>query len=85
MKSGICPKCQSQNVYVNNGDVLRQRGEVYGIQLSLDSSLFKLNVYLCENCGYVEIYSDNLSDERKPFSLTMGLRVDEEWKRVNSE
>lgn len=85
MKSGICPKCQSENVYVNNEDVLHQRGESYGIQLFLDNSLFKLNVYLCENCGYIEIYSDNLSDESNPFSLTMGLRMDEEWKRVGKE
>ena len=84
MKTGICPKCQSNSVYVKDGKGLRMQGEAYGVQVHIDS-LFKLKTYLCENCGYIELYSDNLSDERKPVTRAVDLNKSEEWKKVESK
>ena len=59
MKSGICPKCGSNEVY---GDLNSTHG------ISVDRmSLPQINTILlaCSDCGYLEFYIDNEKDLEK--------------------
>jgi hypothetical protein len=56
VKSGICPKCQSHNVY--SGTNVFPKSGPFGsnsIPVSL-TSIAALNNYVCIDCGYVESY-----------------------------
>ncbi|MBZ0310188.1 MAG: hypothetical protein K8I82_29275 [Anaerolineae bacterium] len=78
MKSGICPKCGSKDVYA--GSTLPPRGkagphEVNSIPITAGvlPSVVALDNYVCVNCGYVESY---ISDPAKLHKIA------EHWPRV---
>ena len=59
MKNGICPKCESKEVY---GDVNNPHG------ISVDKLAFSpMNTILlvCADCGYLEFYVENEKDLEK--------------------
>lgn len=56
MKSGVCPKCDSKNVYC--GTNIFPKSGPFGsnsIPVSL-TSIAALDNYVCVDCGYVESY-----------------------------
>ena len=56
MKSGICPKCESREVY-GNGD--------WSHGIGVDRmAIFPMNTILlvCADCGYLEFYVENEKD-----------------------
>lgn len=56
MKSGTCPKCQSNTVY--------QRSIPGGYRSALFfafDAVVRLEDYICGSCGYVESYLENLN------------------------
>ena len=56
MKSGICPKCQSDQVY--SGAAIALKKGPFGsnaVPISL-TSIAALDNYICKACGYVESY-----------------------------
>jgi len=53
MKSGICPKCQSDQVYV--ADRAYDEG---GLLRFSPFSAARKQFYICRECGYVESYLD---------------------------
>lgn len=56
MKSGVCPKCDSKNVY--SGANIFPKSGPFGsnsIPVSL-TSIAALDNYVCVDCGYVESY-----------------------------
>lgn len=59
MKSGICPKCNSKEIY---GDL----NHPHGIQVQ-KFAFTPVNTILlvCANCGYLEFYVENDSDLEK--------------------
>ena len=57
MKSGKCPKCESQEVHI----VSSLRTDL-AIPLSLLSGSAPINLYVCVRCGYVEIYVHDMTD-----------------------
>ena len=64
MKSGKCPKCQSNNVY--SGAKVFPKSGPFGsnsIPVSL-TSIAALDNYVCVDCGYIESYveSDKLEE-----------------------
>ncbi|MBX7094899.1 MAG: hypothetical protein K1X56_09265 [Flavobacteriales bacterium] len=64
-KSGICPKCGSQNILTNKG--VSKRGERSSMAVSSFTSLF-IEVYMCTDCGFFEEYIDE-ADLRNPKKL----------------
>jgi predicted nucleic-acid-binding Zn-ribbon protein len=51
MKSGVCPKCKSEEVYVDNG--IR-----HGIVVPIHAlSVHPTELYVCANCGFLEFYA----------------------------
>ena len=62
MKSGKCPKCQSEAVYVGS-EVFPKSGPFgsNAIPVSL-TSMAALDNYVCGDCGYVEQY---IADDSK--------------------
>ncbi len=67
MKEGICPKCQSSEVY--SGASIKMKGGAYGCNtFPLGGPLrghVALDNYVCFQCGYVESYVGNKSDLEK--------------------
>lgn len=63
LKSGLCPKCGSDEVYTSRG--LDKRGERMTLVISSMKWYF-LDTYLCINCGHFEEYipEEDLKDEK---------------------
>jgi predicted nucleic-acid-binding Zn-ribbon protein len=70
MKSGRCTKCHSNNVHVVNS--LRNHVVVPLSLLSMVGSATSL--YVCVDCGYLEIYVQDLTDLQK---------IGETWPKVS--
>lgn len=70
MRSGICPKCESPNIYVKkNGVYAVKHYDLYldwGESSSYDS-------YVCTRCGYFENYLTNISILKK---------ISEKWDKI---
>ena len=49
MKSGICPKCKSEEVYVDSS---ARHGVIVPI-----STYHQTDLYVCADCGYLEYYA----------------------------
>ncbi len=64
-KTGICPKCNSSEIYNNSKET--PRGERCAIPLSAWSLPLKIHTYLCLECGFVEeyIHPNDLLNEKK--------------------
>lgn len=60
MKSGVCPKCNSEEVYVHKAP--GPHGLIIPIQTfaAQPSSLF-----ICADCGYIEVYAETGFDLSK--------------------
>jgi predicted nucleic-acid-binding Zn-ribbon protein len=75
MKSGVCPKCGSTEVY-SGAHISNKRGGYYANTIPLGGYWAQgvaLDNYVCVNCGYVESY---ISDEK-------ALReIAQKWPRV---
>lgn len=65
MKNGICPKCNQKEVYLR--DSLRND---FSIALGMFGSA-ATNIYVCANCGYVEIY---VAEERDFAAIAQKLK-----------
>jgi predicted nucleic-acid-binding Zn-ribbon protein len=77
MKStGICPKCNSRELYTNTG--LVKRGDRSLLAISNWKSLF-IDVYICATCGFMEEYI--AARELENPSTLEKLRTF--WKKVN--
>ena len=59
MKSGICPKCNSEEVYV---DSTNRHGIVIPIQ---SFAIHPTHLYICADCGYLEFYAQTGFDLQK--------------------
>ena len=76
LKSGICPKCDSENVY--SGASIPLKKGPFGsnaIPISL-TSIAALDNYVCTACGYTESY---ISEAEKLSEIT------KKWSKVNTE
>lgn len=74
MRSGICPKCESDKIY--SGASLPLKKGPFGsnsIPVSL-TSIAALDNYVCVACGYVESYVS------EPDKLT---EIAKKWARMN--
>lgn len=69
MKSGICPKCGSAEVFVDSS---RRHGIIVPVG-SLDTH--QTHLYVCADCGFVEIYAQTGHDLSK---------VKEKFRKVKS-
>lgn len=58
MKDGICPKCESDSVYIS-------RRETHGVHVPVSWTEVFTNLYVCANCGYLEFYVESESDLEK--------------------
>lgn len=76
MKRGVCPKCNSTNVY-DGSQLPFKKGSYsqYAIKISAAFAA-ALNRYVCVDCGYVESYVA---------SPTKLKRISETWPRVDSK
>ena len=56
MKTGVCPKCQSTEIY-SGADIPLKKGPFgsNAIPVSM-TSIAALDNYVCADCGYVESY-----------------------------
>jgi predicted nucleic-acid-binding Zn-ribbon protein len=73
MKTGICPKCGSDEVYVRR----KSQGAYYSNAIPLGGSwsfrYFSPDTYICANCGYIERY---VSEEDRD-------KVARKWERAD--
>ncbi len=75
MKSGVCPKCKSANVYDGSGvPFTKGASSQYAIKVSAASAA-ALDRYVCVDCGYVEGYVASTSKLKT---------ISETWPRVQS-
>ena len=76
LTSGICPKCNSDNVY-SGASVPLKKGPFgsNAIPISL-TSIAALDNYVCTECGYTESY---VSETEKLSEIS------KKWSKVNAE
>jgi predicted nucleic-acid-binding Zn-ribbon protein len=84
MKNGICPKCQSKEIYLRDDGGLHIRGGAYGVSVLADNRLMKLHTFLCIGCGYMEMYADTKTDDRKAYDRKYIVDRDKEWKKIGN-
>lgn len=82
MQDGICPKCQSEKVYVADmhglhaGIIDLPKIQLYRENKWIpDIDILLSKAYLCQNCGYYEFYAQD------PSKLSR-LSESENWKKV---
>jgi hypothetical protein len=74
MRSGVCPKCGSEEVYVGPpSSLLAKRYNIIPITIWFYAVL---DYYVCANCGYVESY---IIDEGKL------RKISQKWPRVSEQ
>lgn len=73
-KTGKCPKCESEKIYTDCGQM--KRGERCSVAISSWKQLI-LDTYLCTECGYIEEYvrAEDLKDETK------SKKIVESWQK----
>lgn len=79
MKNGICPKCQSSEVYDDTSKGWLARSYRDGIAVDGFSSVAIIN-YVCTDCGYTESYIQNEKDVeiiRRKWNRTVKRKNDE--------
>jgi predicted nucleic-acid-binding Zn-ribbon protein len=83
MRNGLCPKCNSEEIYladVNPAGMLAGDGQpllrIYKEKgFWPDVTLCELNVYLCRTCGYTEMQVRDVSKLEK-------LEGSTNWKKL---
>jgi len=75
LKTGVCPVCESQNVYSDLG--LVKRGQRMVLPVTSFSKLF-FDSYICLTCGYIQEYVTNrdMNDQ-----VLIG-KLKEQWHKV---
>ena len=75
LKTGVCPVCESQNIYSDTG--LIKRGQRMVVPVTSFSKIF-IDCYICLTCGYVQefVTSKDLKDE-----ILIG-KLKEQWQQV---
>ena len=73
MKTGICPKCQSSEVYEAQNGIGAM--EAHYVRKENTSTHSTFNHYVCSNCGYIESYLTNENDINF-------IRNNRYWKKV---
>lgn len=59
MKDGICPKCNTEEVYFDNSGK-------HGIDLKISCTYVHLtHLYICADCGFMEFYTQTGFDFQK--------------------
>ena len=81
MKKGTCPKCQSANVFSKEEEGLGVWGSAYGVNVRAKHPM-KLTTCLCADCGYIELYSSDQSNDRKKLGRSEVLKLGEGWQKV---
>ncbi len=77
LKSGLCPKCGSEEVYTNSGQT--KRGERMKLVISGWERYF-LDTYLCISCGHFEEYiAESEFRDNKIIE-----KIKENWKKMKS-
>jgi predicted nucleic-acid-binding Zn-ribbon protein len=82
MKKGKCPKCQSKEIYIRSDSGLRTRFDTYGVSTNAGGRIIQLFTFMCSACGYIELYSDDKTDDRKEYSRLEMLQKDNDWKKL---
>ena len=74
--SGICPKCESKEIY--SDEFQAKRGDRARLGISSWTQL-SVSTYICADCGYIEEYVNHqdLKDSKKMDKLRS------EWKARN--
>lgn len=63
MRSGICPKCKSEEVYIS-------RRDTHGVRVPVSWLDVLTDLYVCADCGYLELYVEGkLNLEKVPQQL----------------
>ncbi len=58
MKNGICPKCSSEEIYIDSNNR-------HGIGKPIQEFSAQTHYYCCTDCGYIEIYAQTGYDLSK--------------------
>ncbi len=75
--SNKCPKCESNDIYTDEG--ITKQGVRTAIGISSWTRLY-FDMYICSNCGFTEEYvrEEDLQDSKKMEKLK------ENWKKKNT-
>ena len=77
MKSGICPKCGSREVYCDSEHAMNRSGEH---QMPITAMSFTpLDQYVCTSCGYLERYVSEAYAPRQERKLE---KIRTRWRKV---
>ena len=77
MKNGVCPKCNSTEIYCGAGGLKAASGECHLEMGNFSPKVIFLSTYLCTQCGYTEMYvADRNMDKLS------ALVKEKEWEKV---
>ncbi len=81
MRTGKCPKCNSQEIYISE-DGGGIGGQEHAIEVNNNGSryIYKWQTCLCANCGYYENY---LLDSQLIASIKANPKK-EHWKKLSA-
>ena len=74
-KSRKCPKCNSSEVFTDEGNIMRTENSARAISTW---SRFKVATYICSACGYLEEY---MSEKDLQKSAKMD-KIRDKWEKV---
>jgi len=74
-KSGKCPKCDSLEVYTDEGNIMRTENSARAISTW---SRFKVATYICTSCGFFEEYMSQKDLENR----NKIEKIQSKWEKV---
>jgi hypothetical protein len=84
MKNGICPMCQSSEVYMtdDNNNLGGEEGMLmfYGY-VDREMGAYASDLYVCLTCGYMALFATPTEFKGKNKELTF-LKEARDWKKV---
>ena len=83
MKNGICPMCQSHEVYMTDNDVnLSTDGMLmFSGETVKEIAVYNSNLYVCLTCGYMALFAVPTVVKGKHKELTF-LKEAKGWKKA---
>jgi hypothetical protein len=83
MKNGVCPMCQSNEVYMtDNDDNLGEDGLlIFSGEAGREMGSYASDLYVCLNCGYMALFASPIVLKGKHKELTF-LKEANGWKKA---
>ena len=83
MKNGVCPMCQSNEVYMTDGDDNLSPGGMlmFSGAVGREIASYHSDLYVCLDCGYMAMFASPTVYKGKHQELAF-LKTADEWRKA---